>query len=227
VNDDEVMDGWTVIIDAAANPGPYDGAFLDRFSNNLGHAASVSILPDGSRFSAIFSLELDEAATAGDAAALGIRLFSDAAAEAQMPFPIVRLEVMTFAEQEADLRKPAIPELVGISEIAKEIGVTRQRASKLARQPGFPAPAFELASGPVWTRPSLERFIDEWERKPGRPRSADANWLLNDPVMLPKPGDRMPGPDGDEYRITAVSVTEDDRMEHAEIRVYGMRIPTS
>jgi hypothetical protein len=37
-------------------------------------------------------------------------------------------------------------------------------------RPGFPAPVGELASGPVWLEGDLSRFMDTWERKPGRPR---------------------------------------------------------
>jgi hypothetical protein len=47
--------------------------------------------------------------------------------------------------------------------------VTRQRASALARTRDFPTPVATLASGPVWTRPSLNRFVEEWPRKNGRP----------------------------------------------------------
>lgn len=32
----------------------------------------------------------------------------------------------------------------------------------------------ELAAGPVWAASSLRRFLDTWERKPGRPSKARA-----------------------------------------------------
>ncbi|MBI2168936.1 MAG: DNA-binding protein [Actinobacteria bacterium] len=49
--------------------------------------------------------------------------------------------------------------LVGAVEIAKMLAVTRQRVYQLAREPGFPAPEAELASGRVWKRQEIERWI--------------------------------------------------------------------
>jgi len=73
--------------------------------------------------------------------------------------------------QAEDLARPP-DRYVGVSEIAQMLGVSRQRASELRTRPGFPAPIADLASGPVWTRGSLDRFISTWERRPGRPTKA-------------------------------------------------------
>ena len=69
---------------------------------------------------------------------------------------------MTFAEQDADLARPAFPELVGVKEIAGVLAVSPQRPYQLTMRNDFPDPIARLAAGPVWTRPSLERFVDEW-----------------------------------------------------------------
>lgn len=66
-------------------------------------------------------------------------------------------------------------ELIGITEIAKEFGVTRQRAAKLADAPDFPQPVAHPASGRIYTRESIKAFQRRWEatrRTPagGRPR---------------------------------------------------------
>jgi hypothetical protein len=58
----------------------------------------------------------------------------------------------------------------GVSEVAALIGVSRQRVSELRAKPGFPAPVAELSAGPIWKVSSLNRFLREWERRPGRPR---------------------------------------------------------
>jgi predicted DNA-binding transcriptional regulator AlpA len=60
--------------------------------------------------------------------------------------------------------------LVGVQEIAKMLGITRQRVDRITRtHDDFPAPAAELASGRIWKRVDVER----WARKTGRlPRSS-------------------------------------------------------
>jgi hypothetical protein len=57
-----------------------------------------------------------------------------------------------------------------VTEIATLLGVSRQRVSELRNRPDFPSPIAELAAGPVWTRTSLNQFIESWPRRPGRPR---------------------------------------------------------
>lgn len=61
--------------------------------------------------------------------------------------------------------------LVGISEIAQMLGVTRQRAVQLvADYRDFPAPAASLAAGRIWRRRQVEAWMNKHpERKPGRP----------------------------------------------------------
>jgi predicted DNA-binding transcriptional regulator AlpA len=61
--------------------------------------------------------------------------------------------------------------LVGVTEIAEVLGVSRQRADQISREhPDFPDPEVTLTSGRVWSRAA----IDEWirlhpKRKSGRP----------------------------------------------------------
>jgi hypothetical protein len=64
---------------------------------------------------------------------------------------------------------PAMPNLVGIGEIAAMVGLTRQRVSGLARSGAFPRPLADLKSGPVFSKAAVERFLETWGRKPGRP----------------------------------------------------------
>ena len=63
------------------------------------------------------------------------------------------------------------PALVGVSEIAELLGVSRARASEMARRAtNVPRPVAQLASGPVWTETSIRAFAEDWPRRPGRPR---------------------------------------------------------
>lgn len=54
--------------------------------------------------------------------------------------------------------------LMGLTEIATLLGVSRQRAGQLAAAEGFPVPAARLAAGPVWERVDVEA----WAKTAGR-----------------------------------------------------------
>jgi predicted DNA-binding transcriptional regulator AlpA len=54
--------------------------------------------------------------------------------------------------------------LVGTTEIAKLLGVSRQRVGQLAATESFPQPTARLAAGPIWEREAVER----WAREAGR-----------------------------------------------------------
>lgn len=86
--------------------------------------------------------------------------------------PVNELEITEWTRFEEKLAEPTYPELVGITEIAELLGISRQRASELARSSRFPAPHADLAAGPVWLKPNVMRFVEEWDRKPGRPPSS-------------------------------------------------------
>ena len=61
-------------------------------------------------------------------------------------------------------------ELLGISEIAEILGVTRQRAGQIIQTyDDFPAPAAELSIGRVWYRTDIEQWDKTHPRRPGRP----------------------------------------------------------
>ena|SRR5712692_9393079 len=64
---------------------------------------------------------------------------------------------------------PIDADLVGVAELSDLLQVTTQRASSLARSPGFPAPIAWLRSGPIWHRPTVARYVATWNRRPGRP----------------------------------------------------------
>jgi hypothetical protein len=105
----------------------------------------------------------------GGIAELASRLFLDACAAIDLDHGgIARLDVITFRYLELDLERPS-ETYAGVSELTELFGVSRQRVQELRRKPGFPAPVAELTAGPVWRVSTLQRFLSEWERKPGRP----------------------------------------------------------
>jgi predicted DNA-binding transcriptional regulator AlpA len=61
--------------------------------------------------------------------------------------------------------------LLGVSEIAKLLGVSRARVVQIVSSySDFPPAEVELASGRVWRRPEIEEWVRKHpDRKPGRP----------------------------------------------------------
>lgn len=55
-------------------------------------------------------------------------------------------------------------ELVGPQEIARMLGVSRQRVTQLAKRPDFPRPVVKLALGQVWDAEEVRA----WAAKRGR-----------------------------------------------------------
>lgn len=51
-------------------------------------------------------------------------------------------------------------DLMGTTEIAELLGVSRQRADQLSRTDGFPEPVAEIAAGRIWLREDVEAWAD-------------------------------------------------------------------
>ena len=118
---------------------------------------------------------VDEADPSG-AAERAVREFLAGVEKCDLPkWPFVFMSIIAEDELEAEVNRPNFPELVGVSELAALLGVSRQRASAVAKGPTFPKPVASLHSGPVWTKPSVGRYVASWPRKPGRPVKVDAD----------------------------------------------------
>jgi hypothetical protein len=117
-----------------------------------------------------FSLE---ATDVGSAVVRGVGLFEKSLIELRHDGSIAHLEISTEDYLDAWLERPG-PDHVGLAEVAELLAVSKQRVFQLRNRADFPKPMVELASGPVWTRDSLNRFLEGWERRPGRP-AADRN----------------------------------------------------
>lgn len=114
-----------------------------------------------------------------------IRIFDDACTKAEIPHGgVANLEIMTEEYFDRDIDQEAETYL-GVTEVARELRVSRQRVSELRASDAFPAPIAELAAGPVWRGSTLKRFLADWERKPGRPRK-DRNGS-GDALSQPRP----------------------------------------
>lgn len=112
----------------------------------------------------------DNAARTGGAAV-------SAAARGIVPARPTRILVLPTEEFIAETSHPSAVDLSGVAEIAQLLGVSRQRAGQLIDRDEFPTPIAELASGPVFTTPSILEFKKRWEprRRVGRPaRTAGA-----------------------------------------------------
>lgn len=81
---------------------------------------------------------------------------------------IVAVNAMTGEENDRRINEPPI-EIIGITEIAELLGVSKQRVFQLMERDDFPAPFAKLACGSIWRKGDLSTFAEGWQRKPGRP----------------------------------------------------------
>lgn len=166
------MQGWAITLEGAGDE-PVTSEHLDSILDALeaySPAVAGGAVTDPGRFSITLSIEGD--LRAGAALGRGVLVAEKAAANAGLGgVRFVRCEVMTFAEQDAELARPVFPAVVGISEIADLLEVSRQRASELQHRAGFPAPVVRLKSGPIWLRANLDAFVEGWSNRgrAGRP----------------------------------------------------------
>lgn len=116
-----------------------------------------------------------EAPDSAVAVARGTEVIATYGHKAAMPsWPVVRIEAVRQDILDAENARPTLPELVSTPEAAEILGVTAQRLHQLAAgNPGFPDPMYELRAGKLWLRSAIEAFASR-ERKPGRPRQAQA-----------------------------------------------------
>lgn len=169
-------DGWSITLDVVGVtfPADPDEGLLDLAEALDEHHAAISASTDNTRVSITISIDDDtDNLTGAGRGAIAEAETLVAKALADTGFSggtVARIDAMTYAEQDRDLATPNFPELVGIAEVAQILGVTRQRASQLQTKTTFPAPVAVLKAGPVWTRPSLNAFAEQWERRPGHPR---------------------------------------------------------
>lgn len=148
---------WAVSVEVVgpANAEPLHNDVAARFARALPRVAGTGA---DHRFGATFAVN---AASPSQAVDLGVLLWKSAVADVDLPdWPIVRVEVMTLAEQDVWLSTPGRPVLVGISEIAAMLDVSEPAAHDVVARSGFPEPLAELAAGPIWAKPAIDNFIE-------------------------------------------------------------------
>jgi hypothetical protein len=165
------MMDWTVNIEAGGDLAAeqVDLDLLDVLAEMLAdHHAAATAGPR--RYGAQFDVE---APTAEKASEVALSAFCEAAEKARLPdWPIRHIELMRVEDQQAALSEPTFPDVVGVTEAAHLLGVSRQRLDQLTSRDDFPAPMVRLAAGPVWLRSSIKGFERRWDRRPGRPAKA-------------------------------------------------------
>jgi transcriptional regulator with XRE-family HTH domain len=175
-----MADPWMVRVETE---GPDDASPIAANAPQV--AAVVEMLDE--LYSGSFSFDVEEARLSimvllqaedeSDAVARGVKVVRQVAERTGLPlWDTVRVDAMTEAEFERGLDKPLYPQVVGTSEVAKMLGVTRQRVSQLWRQnANFPPPLAVLECGPIWVEDWLAEFARVWQRKSGRPKSTDVD----------------------------------------------------
>jgi len=112
-------------------------------------------------------------ATLDEAYSWALSAFREASDKAALPlWPVVRMEALTNEALDASLAQPMFPALLGVAELAEVLHVSKARASELAHSPTFPPPITVLAAGPIWLKASVIRYVETWDRRPGRPVAA-------------------------------------------------------
>ena len=178
-----VMRDWSVYLQAAHGLGQ---AAVDDIADDLvdllkPQGGSVSY--DSQMLAARFDVR---AADPESSLAKARRIFGSALRKARFPGEptIIAAEVETVEDLDRRLQDSNVPPLVGIAEVADVLGVSKQRASELSRQPSFPRPLAALAAGPIWDRFAIARFVERWpRRRTGRPKQA-----THAPNFAEKPG---------------------------------------
>jgi hypothetical protein len=164
---------WFSVHAEAVGDERYDEHLLEDFLDELlDHDGVVTGKPeepgDGrARYGARFSVQATDAV---EAVARAREVFEHAAVGAGLPpWPLARVEAQAERELQLELARPSFPELLGVAELAEELGVSRQRAWTVTGRPDFPEPVARLKATPVWTAASVRRFVESWPRKAGRP----------------------------------------------------------
>ncbi len=153
---------WSVRIELA-------GAFTEEDADRV-----TTILAENSPATGFGPGELDaqfcvEARNAQDAIRKGINLLIAALKEQAR---VIGVEALSMEDLDRSITESNAPDLVGVSELAGLLKVSKQRISKLSSAAEFPKPIATLAAGPIWRKIAIARFVEAWERRPGRPRKA-------------------------------------------------------
>jgi hypothetical protein len=175
------MKNWTVYMEAWAPTGKVGSldntdSRVSDFTNALVHWSGI-VSVDQHRWAVQITLPEDSAISAAGAAKAHV---FGVARSCRLPlWPVERLEVVDAERHDSDHQVSSFPDLVGTTEVAEILDISRQRIHELRKAGRFPEPVVELAGGPIWVRATITAFDERWERKVGRPRTHRATPVLD------------------------------------------------
>lgn len=164
------MNEWDVEIDFAADPR------LDRIEDVADAFVDLTVNVDGvagvheGTLTVAVTIRARDYREAIDEATEGI--MTSLARITPIELEIARVQASTAEWTQAAVDRP-LPEMMGVAEVAERLEVTKQRVAELRDAERLPAPLTHLRSGPIWPRPAIERFLEGWDRRPGRPKSSE------------------------------------------------------
>ena len=179
---------WSVLLEVAPPAGtsclkvddPTFNVLLDRLGEK---GATNAIGHDGRRISLRLTIEGgDDVCAVLDQL---VQLLGAARREAcSAGWPVLRDDESGNADEVAgEIGEVLFPEVMGASEAATMLRVSRQRLDELRKFRSFPRPVATLATGPLWLRAALEAFAASWEREKGRPHIREEVRRLVDEEM--------------------------------------------
>ena len=141
---------------------------LDTAIADAGYDGSVAAATDPDQWVVTFGVDATDTSHALNE---GLQLLTKFVGN---PGTVVSAMVIWVTELERQARLGNMPQLVGASEVATLLGVSRQRVHQLYQQnDAFPIPLVQVAMGPLWDERAIRAFDRGWSRQPGRP-SANA-----------------------------------------------------
>jgi hypothetical protein len=83
-------------------------------------------------------------------------------------------ELRKLTGDDVTLTLEVVPQIVGVAEAAEIMGWDKRRVVTYLDRGQFPEPLTSLASGRIWLREDIERFVDEWRERHPRPSAGGA-----------------------------------------------------
>lgn len=167
---------WSVSITASATPDSTRsvGDEVEEATSVIGALYEVGASSPGASVSADGYLEATYALNASGAQkalADAIELWHQVSKRCAFDsWPVRAVKLVTPEAIHREYDRTGLPDLVGVSEVAEMLGVSKQRVSVMrSDESQFPRPLAELRSGPVWATAGIERYAANRAVRPGRP----------------------------------------------------------
>lgn len=157
---------WQVTLDLKANDDIDEGTLFDLMEEYGRHGAAATLGPDPRCASLTMTITAE---TGVDALSNALNLLSTSKALPETE--VTGFEVTEWNDVERRNREPVFPKVVGYAEIARMVGVSRQRAYKFPEIDTFPKPVIETSQGPLYSEAAVAAWAANRETKAGRPKA--------------------------------------------------------